>query len=88
MFGQFYCCAGYCHHEHSVTDGFIIEVYPHDGICAKGSCLHLHFCHSSRFGFSQYLLVGRRSATDDICDTGKKVFENVGADDGFTGNYS
>ena len=73
-------------HEHRAisSNGLIVDVDAYDGIGSKSlSTLH-HLLHRCVFCLGKYLLVTACTASYDVADACKEVFEHVGTNNGFT----
>ena len=76
------------HHQHAAlgTDGFIVDIDTDNGIGAEIGGLLTQFLEGDGARLFQFFLIGRRATADDIANAGEDVFENIGAENGLTGN--
>ena len=51
-------------------------------------CLMGHFFQSRILGFSEHLFVGTRTTSEKVAQTGHKITDCIGSDNGFTRHYS
>lgn len=78
------------HHKHGTVGayGLIVDIDAYDGVGAYRLFTLRHFVQRGVLSLAQYAFITLGASAHDVSNTGEKVLDDVGTDDGFSSHHA